>query len=381
MYCIISNRASSWRVLFETLMLLLVVCTFFSGRMLHEAQSFVLVPSPQQHNYYPHPLSAQQHRWKHHCWKKTALFVGDSEDREFQIAINKKLVELGKKQQWREILEVAKEEQTSFNDVNYATLMSQLGRIRSFNREDPRFVGFLKAMATVIEERGLPWIHTSTVANIIFAIGKMRLRNPSTERILEWISKPEIAAEFVEDGNPHAIANVAWACATLGFQSPELFAEIERWSEWLVEKRDPLAVSNTAWACARLGFEAPNLFAEIDRQSKWLVETEALRAVANTAWACAALGYEVPNLFAEIDCQPKLLVETGFPQAVANTAWAFATLGYEASELFIEFDQHADRLLEYGNLQHLSIMCYAIAVLGMSKGLEPLLAKLWERSI
>jgi len=56
--------------------------------MLHEAQSFVLVPSPQQHNY-PHPLSAQQHRWKHHhCWKKTALFVGDSKDREFQIVID-----------------------------------------------------------------------------------------------------------------------------------------------------------------------------------------------------------------------------------------------------------------------------------------------------
>ena len=50
------------------------------------------------------------------------------------------------------------------------------------------------------------------------------------------------------------------------------FAEIEHRSKWLVEEGNPQDVANIAWACAKLGFEAPNLFAEIEHRSKWLVE-------------------------------------------------------------------------------------------------------------
>ena len=78
---------------------------------------------------------------------------------------------------------------------------------------------------------------------------------------------------------------------------------------------DPQAVANVAWACAKLGFEAPNLFAEIELRSKWLVETGNPQNVANTAWACATLGFEAPNLFAEIELRSKWLVEEGNPQA------------------------------------------------------------------
>ena len=94
----------------------------------------------------------------------------------------------------------------------------------------------------------------------------MRLKNSSTNKILEWISEADTAAKFVEQGDPQAIANVAWACATLRFQAPNLFAEIDRNAKWLVENGTPQAVANAAWACATLGFEAPNLFAEIERQ-------------------------------------------------------------------------------------------------------------------
>ena len=78
------------------------------------------------------------------------------------------------------------------------TLMSQLGRIQSLDRSDPRFLAFLQALATMIEERGLPWIQTRSASNIIHAIGKMQLRNPSTKSILEWISKPQYCRNFCE---------------------------------------------------------------------------------------------------------------------------------------------------------------------------------------
>ena len=255
------------------------------------------------------------------------------------IAINKRLVALGKKGKWEDLLEIAMKEHKNFDAICYSTLMSQLARIQALDRKDLRLVVFLQALAVLMETRGLPWIQTRSAANIIHSIGKMKLRNPSTKRILEWIFKPKVAASFVKEGNPQAVANVAWACAKLGFEAPNLFAEIERRSEWLVEEGNPQNVANTAWACATLGFEAPNLFAEIERRSKWLVEEGNPQDVANTAWACATLGFEAPNLFAEIECRSKWLVEKGNPQNVANTAWACAELGYEAPELFAEIER------------------------------------------
>jgi hypothetical protein len=52
-----------------------------------------------------------------------------------------------------------------------------------------------------------------------------------------------------------------------------LFSEIERWAScWLVENGKPQNVANTAWACATLGFQSPRLFSEIDRRASWLIE-------------------------------------------------------------------------------------------------------------
>ena len=279
------------------------------------------------------------------------------------FAINKELVELGEKKQWRELLELAKEEQASLNNVNYATIMSQLGRIRSFNKEDPRFVGFLKAMATKIEERGLPWIRAREASNIIHAIAKMQLRNPGTKRILEWISTPDTAASFVEEGKPQEVVNTAWAFAKLGFDAPDLFAQIESRSKWLVDEGKPQEVANTAWACATLGFDAPNLFAEIERRSEWLVEEGKPQEVANTAWACATLGLKAPNLFAKIERRSKWLVEEGKPQEVANTAWACATLGFEAPDLFAAIESQSKWLVEEGTPQDVANTAWACATL------------------
>ena len=74
------------------------------------------------------------------------------------IENNKKIVALGRNGQWEDLLEFATKEFSTFNNVNCATLMSQLGRIRSFDKSDPRFLAFLQELAEVIKERGLPWI-------------------------------------------------------------------------------------------------------------------------------------------------------------------------------------------------------------------------------
>ena len=55
------------------------------------------------------------------------------------IAINKKLVALGTKNEWETILQLFAQEEQNFNHINYATVMSRLARIRSFNKSDPKF--------------------------------------------------------------------------------------------------------------------------------------------------------------------------------------------------------------------------------------------------
>lgn len=318
------------------------------------------------------------------------------------VAINKRLVELGKQQEWEDLLLFAEQERENLNNVNYATLMSQLGRIRSFDRADPRFLALLQALAAMMEERGLPWVEARSATNIIHAIGKMNLRNQSTRRILEWISDPETAASFVKEGEPQALSNVAWACAalnhrealnllveidrrsewlvdngtpqavsnvawafaTLGFQAPHLFAGIEKRSKWLVKEGTPQVVANMAWACGRLGCEAPNLFAEIERRSKRLVGVGKPQEVSNTAWACASLGFQAPNLFAEIELQSRRLVEQGTPQTVANTAWACAKAGFKAANMFTEIERQSDWFVKEGKTQEVANTAWSCATLG-----------------
>ena len=94
----------------------------------------------------------------------------------------------------------------------------------------------------------------------------------------------------MEEGNPQTVANSAWACATLGYEAPELFAEIEHHSKWLVEEGKPQEVVNTVWAFATLGYEASELFIELDQHADRLIEHGNLQEISNMCYAIAVSG-------------------------------------------------------------------------------------------
>jgi len=141
------------------------------------------------------------------------------------------MIGLGKSKDWNGLLELIIKEQMNFDNVNYATAMSQLGRIWSFDKSDPRFLSYMQGLVELIEKRGLPWIQARSISNIVHAVAKMQIKNQSTEQITNWISQPEVAAQFVKEGNPQAVANTVWAFATLGYDAPNMFAEIEQNAE------------------------------------------------------------------------------------------------------------------------------------------------------
>jgi hypothetical protein len=85
------------------------------------------------------------------------------------------------------------------------------------------------------------------------------------------------------------LANTAWAFATAGVKSPELFDAIAGQSERLAEEGTEQALANTAWAFATAGVESPELFDAIAGQSERLAEEGNVQNMANTAWAFAAM--------------------------------------------------------------------------------------------
>jgi len=185
---------------------------------------------------------------------------------------NDKLVKLGRKKNWNELLAVAEKELFLFDTINFATVLSQLARIRSFDKMDKRFLSLLKVLVERVESRGMVRIYPRHASNILHSLAKMKLTTPMATKMFDWISSPDTAVKFAEEGNPHDLANAAWACAKLNYSAPTLFSAIDRKSNRLFSEGMPQSVSNIAWAHATLGLDAPNVFAAIERNSKWIVE-------------------------------------------------------------------------------------------------------------
>eukprot|EP00978_Attheya_sp_CCMP212_P043601 scaffold287250_cov45-Attheya_sp.AAC.1 len=63
------------------------------------------------------------------------------------------IVKLGRSGKWKEMLLIHESEKEGFNNVNYATMMSQLGRIRFRDHRDPLFQAFLDDLGNQVEVR------------------------------------------------------------------------------------------------------------------------------------------------------------------------------------------------------------------------------------
>lgn len=318
------------------------------------------------------------------------------------FARNKKIIELGRQSKWKDILQLYEKEQSDcFNNVNYATTMSQLGRIRTVNTRDPLFHSFLDDFACQLESRGHEWLGTRQLANTLHAISKMNLKNipgarkfvtlstnEQTSRFLARNGEPQEVANsawafakyqlqsrtffaeldnqadrLVSCGLPQEVANAAWACATLDVQAPRLFSVVEKNASWLASSERPQAIANTVWACAKLGVESPNLFAEVEKHAEWLVAESKTQELSNIVWACGTLEVQCPNLLSEINRCATWFVRSSKPQEIANTAWGYARLGVHSTCLFAEIDKRAEWFVAEGKPQEVANLAWACGTL------------------
>lgn len=335
-----------------------------------------------------------------------------------KIERTKKIVRYGTWQQWPRILELFEKEREDHGLVELSTTLSQLAKMKSFKRDHPVLGEIFDTTANCISK--LSVMDARHYSNICHSIAKLKTRNDSADKIVNYLSDSVFAKEFLDHGNPQDIsnlwwslarlhrpdlmktllgqmsgkcendllsgdnpqhiANIAWACATLGYTWPALFTAIEERSNWLVTNGIPQAIANTAWACATLEYESPALFAAIENRSHWFVANSNPKGIATVAWACATLKRPSPVLFAAIDNRSEWLVAKSFhPQAIANTAWACAKLGQASPTLFEAIENRSEWFVTHGNPQDIANTAWACAKLGYPlPALFTAIAKRWN---
>ena len=276
--------------------------------------------------------------------------------------INKTIMKLGKKGLWIEILNLYRDQKHDFNATNHATAMSQLGRIRLVEKDDPLFESFLAGINAKLHDFGIPWLGEARVlAAIVHGFAKMGLseENSSVKQIMAFMGEVETAEWLFQDGSPQSISNCVWACGKLGIKCQNLFKVLDEGSERLLEHANPQEIANCVWACGKLGAKPRSLFDFVDQRAEWFIENGHPQAFANCLWACAALGIESPNLFQVLDQRADWLIQNGKPQEIANCVWACAMLDMDSLKLFKLLDERAKWFVETGNAQDISTVVWA----------------------
>ena len=226
--------------------------------------------------------------------------------------------------------------------------------------------GLRDRLAPVCEQtvRMLPELDARKVANIAHAFAKAGMVGTGPWQIV-WAALPEAVLRTVVGFNAQDISNTAWAFATAGHATPDLFdaisAEALRQGLGGFNAQD---ISNTAWAFATSGHAAPDLFDAISAEAlcRGLGGFKE-QNLFNTAWALATVGHAAPYLFDAISAEALRRGLGRFEeQGISNTAWAFATASHAAQDLFDAISAEALRRGLGGfNVQNLSNTAWAFA--------------------
>jgi hypothetical protein len=125
--------------------------------------------------------------------------------RQQYFAQNKEIAEYEKERDWKGLLRYAKDNQGGFNDVNWSTTFSKLGRFKRDTRtivRDPDFRSIMKGLEERVEGEGIKWLGTQAAANTVHALGRIGVRSSV---VLGAVDRD--CERIVREGKPQCIAN------------------------------------------------------------------------------------------------------------------------------------------------------------------------------
>ena len=197
------------------------------------------------------------------------------------------------------------------------------------------------------------------------ALDAMRLRQAS-----DYVLRDAALVESVYKQNvfsSQGYANIAWAFATAGERSPELFDAIA--AEALRDLRafHMQGLTNLAWAFATAGHESPVLLRAIGDEMASRIDESVPQGLAISSWTFATVGEQAPRLFDAIAAEAVSRgIERFKTQGVANLAWAFASAAHPAPELFAAIAADAPRRLKHFRGQGIANVAWAFAKAGVA---------------
>jgi hypothetical protein len=210
------------------------------------------------------------------------------------------------------LLAIFEREGENFNSVNWATIVTRLGKLQRAEIEKLKQSGTFRSFLSDLT-------------------AKMASGKPDQLRA-SWSARE--------------VSNVVYSLAKMNLDIREIMDAVVANSSWLAEKANPQEIAITAWAFATLNSPAAALFKSIDECSARLVKDGNSQEISNTVWSFGKLGFPAPTLCKEIDENPLAIVKHGNPHDIANAAWAFAKLNASSPILFEQIDKKASYLVE-----------------------------------
>lgn len=301
-----------------------------------------------------------------------------------QLSLNKSLtsVPLSAASAPADLLSLHRSHGRLFNAVNYATLISRLGRAAAMGRAKagkagrpppasisahPSFPPMLASLTRHLEG-SLPLFSPRAVANIVHGLAKLRVLHPPL--LAAVVGSEASALHFSRGAAPQALSNLCLGLAHLGYAPARAFllGVVSPLAGRLLggEGATTQAAANTAWAYARLGARCPDMFGAIAEAAPKLLPGATPQELANLAWAYATLGIPAPGLFRAIDGLSGRVVREGEVHAVSTLLWAFATAGHPEAEAFGHAADPAffPRVAREMTAQNLSNLAWAYAAAG-----------------
>lgn len=298
------------------------------------------------------------------------MFSGYNQERRassrpIPILINQNIISLGEKSDWDGILNEFAVNRPYFNDINYATALSRLGRL-SPRLDDTRFQNMLADIAEDLSDlSGIQRMGIQGLSNILHALAKLN-QHETLQTIIVSLEDDSTAKYIAENGTPQAIATILWAYAKGRIEAPNLCALVCKDANRLAGKATSRDVSNIVWALAKMGITDTTWFSTtLENQVSKIVNAKNLQDVVNCVWACATAGSsECPRLFAVVEQQAPRFVRK--PQDMANAVWSFATLDIPSNRLFQVLDKNARTIVSDRNTQVVSNCAWSCGVMDVA---------------
>eukprot|EP00931_Biecheleriopsis_adriatica_P049371 TRINITY_DN28566_c0_g1_i1.p1 TRINITY_DN28566_c0_g1~~TRINITY_DN28566_c0_g1_i1.p1 ORF type:complete len:807 (-),score=153.62 TRINITY_DN28566_c0_g1_i1:88-2475(-) len=198
----------------------------------------------------------------------------------------------------------------------------------------------------------------------------------SAERVLEGLTKQAnaVLARASASGtapSAQALANIAWAMATLHVMDEPLLNAMSGPAMTQVKQFKAFELSTILWSYAKMSQAnaqacmcAGPLFAAAATHIPEKTEEFTFRCLVTVIWAFAAFRHNDAGLFQRIGAQLVGMVHTASCTELSNTAWSFGMAQVSHDRLFQELAKRANARLHEFKQQELSNMIWGFAANG-----------------